>query len=229
MMQQILYGFLLMLGFGGIIVFVEFLHHRFLIGQEYTRKIAHSLAAFGSLIFLLNIFSSWLILAVALFFSVLLAIGKKRDYFKSIDSIHDRSAGSIILPISLIAVWFIADYFNNSLLFVLPVLIVAICDPLAWLAGTYFKHRTKSIVIRGHLLSKTIFGSAVFFISAWIVCFLTLFYFGFTFTAVLFLSLLISAVDTLVELLSPNGLDNLSVPLVTLIILMIAARFTPSI
>jgi hypothetical protein len=46
MIQQIFYGILLILGFGGIIVFVEFLHHRFLIEQEYTRKIAHSLAAF---------------------------------------------------------------------------------------------------------------------------------------------------------------------------------------
>jgi dolichol kinase len=215
MMQQILYGFLLILGFGGIIVFVEFLHHRFLIEREYTRKIAHSLAAFGSLIFLLNIFSSWLILAVALFFSVLLAIGKKKDYFKSIDSIHDRSAGSIILPISLISVYFIAEYFHNSLLFILPVLIVAICDPLAWLAGTYFKHRTKRIVIHGHLLSKTIIGSAVFFISAWIVCLITLAVFGHSFFIIIFFSLLVSGIDTVVEMISPFGTDNLFLTIVT--------------
>ena len=215
MMQQVLFGIVLILGFGGIILLVEFLHHQFLINQEYTRKIAHSLAAFGSLIFLLNIFSSWLIVIVALFFSVLLAIGKKKDYFKSIDSVHNQSAGSTILPIALIAVYFIANYFHNSLLFILPVLIVAICDPLAWLAGTYFKHRTKRIVINGHLLSKTIIGSAVFFISAWIVCLITLVVFGYSFLTVIFLSFLVSGIDTAVEMLSPYGTDNLIVPLVT--------------
>jgi len=104
MIIQILYAVLLIIGFGGIIILVEILYRRFYVNQEYTRKLAHSLASFASLIFLLKIFSSWLVLFVALLFSFLLLTGRKNDYFKSIDSIDRKTIGSIILPISIFVI-----------------------------------------------------------------------------------------------------------------------------
>ncbi len=215
MIDQILYTVLAIIGFGGILLLSEYLYNRFNIDQQYTRKIAHSLAAFASLLFLLKIFSPLIVLIIALFFSFLLFIGKKKDYFRSIDSIHEKTFGSIFLPISIFVVYYLASRFKNDLFFILPVLILAICDPLAWLAGTYFKGRTKRIVLLNRLLRKTFFGSVVFFISAFIVILVTLVVFGYSFFTIIFLSLFVSGVDTFVEMISPYGTDNLLVPLVT--------------
>jgi len=64
-------------------------------------------------------------------------------------------------------------------------------------------------------LEKTVIGSAVFFILAFAITLITLVVFDYSFSTIIFLSLLISGVDTIVELLSPYGTDNLFVPLVT--------------
>jgi dolichol kinase len=222
MIQQAGYAVLLLLGFSLIILMAELLHHYFFVDQEYTRKLVHSVTAFASLIFLLGIFSFWLILFLAFFFSTLLLIGKRKNYFRSIDSPHGKTIGSIVFPFSIALVYFLADHFNDPLLFILPVLILAICDPLAWLAGTYFKNRTKRIVLFDYLLEKTFMGSAIFFLSAFFVSVVTLMLSGLGFTSVLFLSLIISMMDTLTELISPKGTDNFTVPLITSVILIIA-------
>ena len=221
MIIQITYTFLLLLGLSGILYLTEYLHSFLLIDREYTRKIAHVLASLSSFIFLLKGISPGSVIFIALFFSFLLFLGKRKGYFTSIDTIRGETIGSIVLPISILLIYMVFNHYQKTIYFILPLLILAFSDPIAWLTGTLYKHRTKQIILFSYVIRKTYIGSAAFFISAYFISLATLWAFNYPFIAIVYLPLLIAVADTLIELLSPYGTDNLSVPIVTLVMLML--------
>lgn len=220
MILQIIYTIILITALSTIIFLVEYLHTHFLIDHEYTRKIAHVLATLSSLIFLIENISTLSVFFIAIFFSILLAIGKIKGYFTAIDYIGSKTIGSIVLPLSVFFIYYLSHYFHKPVLFILPLLILAISDPLAWFTGTYFKNRVKRILLFHHLTQKTFMGSAAFFISSFVITLITLLAFNYQFSIVILTALLISGVGTIVEFISPNGTDNLLVPLVTAVMLI---------
>jgi dolichol kinase len=221
MIHQTLFTILFIIGFGCIIYFVEYLHHHFAIHSEYTRKIAHSLATLSSLILIYTFESHWYILFIGIFFFLVLFIAKRNDLFKSIDSVNRKTGGSYLLPVSVYLVFYISRTSSNDLIFILPILLLGISDPLAGLFGTYFRNRTRRITLFNYQFDKTILGSGVFFISSLIITLITLYAFDYELVKILFLSVLIAGTTTIVELISPYGIDNLSVPLVTVLLLFI--------
>lgn len=221
MISQILLTVLFMIGFSSILFFSEYLHKHFAINGEYTRKIAHILATLSSLILIFTIESHWYILFLGLVFFFLLFLGKRKGYFKSIDPENRKTAGSYLLPISIYIAFYISRSLNNDLIFILPVLLLGISDPLAGLFGVYFKSRTKNITIFNYQFDKTILGSGVFFISTLIITPIVLYTFDYEFLRLFILSIVIACTITVTELISPYGTDNLSVPLMTILILIV--------
>ena len=220
MIGQLIIVFLFMTGFGMIILISEFAHKRWSINPEYTRKFAHMLSCLSSLILIFTITSHWYILFLGSIFFLILFIGRRQGYFNSIDSVSRKTMGSYILPVAIYCVFYLASTSNSLLIFVLPVLILGISDPLAGLFGVYYKAETRNVVFQGYDFEKTFLGSFVFFSSAFLVSGVTLYFFDFELPKILFLSIVLAGLTTLIELVTPYGLDNLSVPVFAAILLL---------
>ena len=82
-----------------------------------------------------------------------------------------------------------------------------------------FGIKTKEIKILTYNLNKTYLGSSLFFISTLFVSFFTLYFYNFSLEKIIFLTLILSFVNTIVEMISSKGLDNFTVPIVSFIIL----------
>ncbi len=219
MIGQILITTLFFIGFFCIIFLAEYLHSHFNINPEYTRKFAHSIATLASLIFIVAIKSHWYILILGIFFFLLLLAANLNNIFGSIHGVNRKTAGSYLLPIAIYTVFYISQRTGNNLISVLPILLLGISDPLAGLAGYYYRHRVNRITIFKYSLDKTLLGSAVFFASSLIISLVTLYLWDYAFPKFVLLSLVVAIVTTITELISPHGTDNLTVPLMTVLLL----------
>ncbi len=220
MISQVLITILFMTGFGGIIFMSEFAHKHFEINPEYTRKMAHMLSCLSSLMLIFTITSHWYILFLGALFFLTLFIGKRQGFFNSIDSVSRKTMGSYILPVAIYLVFYLSNASHSLLVFVLPVLILGLSDPLAGLSGVYYKSRTRNIILLSYDFEKTVLGSLVFFSSALVISAMTLYSFNFELHEIVEFSFSIAVLTTLVELVSPYGLDNLSVPLFAAVLLI---------
>jgi len=160
-----------------------------------------------------------IILGISFFF--ILFIGKRFNIFKSIDSVERKTAGSFLLPISICLLFLFSRENNNNLFFVLPILILGVSDPLASIFGTIYRDRTKKIVLFKKEFDKTYIGSIVFSISSFIISIVVLHLYSFSGRELVLLSISITAVATLIEILSSNGIDNITVPHSVLLILFL--------
>ncbi len=98
----------------------------------------------------------------------------------------------------------------------MPILILAICDPLAALFGK--KWPVMPYKTFGY--SKTGVGSLAFFSSAFCLSFLLLLFFKPSLPfGVLLVSLQVATVTTLAEAITHKGFDNLTIPLSALLVL----------
>ena len=221
MTNQIFITTLFVVGFILIIIFNEYLFRKYNLKPEYSRKIAHILACLSSLLFLFSFNSHWNVLFLGLLFFIILYLGKKFNKTKSIDNVKRKTIGSYILPISIYILFFISKKLENNIYFVLPLLILGVSDPLAGFFGTFYENKTKKIIFLNTTFNKTILGSVVFLISSFLISIITLYLFDFEISKTLNISLIIALFATLTEIVSSKGIDNISVPLVTTLIIYI--------
>lgn len=198
-----------------LLVVTEYLLKEMKVKPEYTRKIGHFVSTISTLPFplLFHDQAPVLILAGA---SFLLLLGSflSKKYLRSIHDIERFSAGSFLLPVAIYLVFLFAEVGDTPGWFYLPILVLAISDPLAGIAGTMFREKTRPVRIFSWNLKKTYLGSAAFLLSSLLICllFLTLMT-ELPLVDVILYALILSLVSTLVELLSVYGFDNLLVPL----------------
>ncbi len=218
---QLIVTALLFFGFIFIMIFTEYVQKRYKVNSEHTRKFAHITASLSSLIFIFTVESHWYVLFVGGTLGLVLFIGKQKGYIKSITSVDRKTGGSYILPFSIYLIFLISDIFDNDLLFILPILILGISDPLAGIFGRKYKNKTKEISVLPYNFNKTFLGSSIFFISAFLISLLSLYFFDYSISNIILLSILIAISTTIVEIVSSKGIDNISVPLVGVFILII--------
>lgn len=196
----------------------ELLYHRLKVKVELSRKIVHVGTGLLTLLFPLMLSNHLFVLLLCGSFAILLICSLRFKFLPSINAIERKSVGSIAYPVSVYGCYLAYDYFGETYFyFYLPILILAISDPLAALAGKKWPIGKYKI---GHE-TKTLMGSSMFFLSALL---LVLVFFkpsdasgntGLT-------RVLISLVATASEALSRKGFDNISIPasvLLTLVIL----------
>lgn len=163
-----------------------------------TRSLVHIIAGVFSAL-LPFLISKETIVWIAVFFFVFLLISKYVHLLQSIHDVQRKTIGEFLFPvyIGLAAVFFLPlhqDYY------LLSILILALSDSAANMAGRMFGGPKL-------LLNKTLYGSFVFFLTCLII---SLFFLNPP------MAVLFSLVVTLVEGVSPYGLDN-----ITMIIVMI--------
>jgi phytol kinase len=224
MSYQILYTVVFTAGFIGLILFSELLYAKYNVQAEITRKLAHIASALFSLVFLSIFQSYWYVVILGVIFFLLLFVGKRFNIFKSIYAVERKIGGSYLLPVSICLLFIISKINNNNLLFVLPILTLAISDPLAGIFGTVYKHKTRKIVLLNKEFDKTIIGSSVFFISTLILSIIVLPFYTFPISQAIIISIVLSVLATFVEIISINGSDNLTVPLLICLILFLISN-----
>jgi phytol kinase len=122
-----------------------------------------------------------------------------------------------LYPVAVYGCYFTYIQSHKGLLFFyLPILILAICDPLAALAGKRYPFGKYKI----GMAKKTISGSLAFFLSSFLVT-VCCFWFNttpdFKLAAILPATFLITTTATAVEAISAQGSDNIFIPSVVVL------------
>ena len=210
---QLLYCILFLLCFALILILCEFLHKKG-IQAEYTRKIAHSLSALLSLTIPVYFSSKWYALLFVIAAFLIVYIGKRKHFLKSIHSVKRKTYGAFLLPVAIGIVYYVSVWKQDNMFFILPVFILAISDPLACYFGTTYKSK----VLKSE---KTLIGTLVFFFLTVIICTTIILLHRSADLKILSIALCISVIASVIELISPNGSDNLTIPLSVIISLQL--------
>jgi len=213
-------SFVYLIGISLLLIFNELNYRRLKLRGEFTRKFAHFTATLAAVPFPYIFPSHWYVLALAFLFFIVLFVTQFGKQLKSIHDIERKSIGSYLLPLSIYLTFLISNLKGNMFLYILPMLILAICDPMAAILGINIKAYNGRIKIRGRKLNKTWLGSGAFLVSSFVISLIALYFHRglFDFKA-FWLALTIGIVTTLAELISWRGSDNLSIPLSAVLVL----------
>lgn len=196
----------------------EWLYKKRHVPAESTRKIVHAGTGLLTLLFPLWLFWWWQAALLCGSFLALLLLSKRFHFLNSIHGVKRETHGSILYPVIVAAAFFFYLYsinhfnsFQSRYYFYLPVLVMAVCDPAAALAGRW--HQKNKSFTSG----KTAAGSVAFFVTALVIT--LIFIEVFKLRAIpslhyLFLLLCLSFSATGAEYISKKGWDNFFIPLV---------------
>jgi phytol kinase len=218
MKTEIINTLLLAASFLALFTLSECLYHFLTIKVELTRKLVHLGTGLLTLLFPLLLSSHWSVLLLCLSFALILFLSLQFRFLKSVNAIDRKSYGSLAYPVSVYMCYLAFDVHRQYIYFYLPIVILAICDPIAALTGKKWP-LGKYKVGRDN---KTLMGSGMFFISAMVVCFSLFFLLD---TAVPYsrltaISFFIALVSSVTEAISRNGYDNLTIPVSVLFMLI---------
>ncbi len=220
--NAIVLSFVYLIGIVLLLAFNEINYRRLKLKGEITRKFAHFTATLAVVPFPYIFPSHWYVLALAILFFAALFITQYSKQLKSIHDIKRKSIGSYLLPLSIYITFLIADLVENKFLFILPMLILAICDPMAAILGINIKEYNGRIRVFGRKLDKTWLGSGAFLVTSFIASIIALYFHRELFDLKTFwLALSIAIASTLAELISWRGSDNLTIPLSVLLMLVL--------
>jgi phosphatidate cytidylyltransferase/phytol kinase len=199
-----------------LIVFIigEIAYRKLGVSAEITRKWSHIASGFLALLFPFYFdHFAWVILICATF-GVFLFICKHYKFLPSINAVERRTHGSILFPLA-VTVSFISYQYNHEIIYYyLPVLTLAICDLCAAIVGKRFP--IKSIKI--YLETKSLGGYLAFVIS-FVLLNITFVLLGYQIPV--YFILFTAFFTAFIELLSPRGFDNISIPLSVILCMMI--------
>lgn len=203
------------LSFLALFTLSEWLYHKFKINAEYTRKIVH--AGTGLITFLFPVFlsSHWWVLILCISFALILIASLKYNLLKSINAVERVTWGSLCYP-AAVYLCFLAFEFNSRqpFLYYLPILILALCDPLAALAGRRWPFGKYSIF--GN--DKSLLGSAVFAVIAFGISIPFLLNYSPDNLTIIKYSIVIAFVSSIAEAFSTKGFDNLTIPVSVILV-----------
>lgn len=206
-------SFLLLFGFA------EYLYHRCKIRAEITRKLVHVGTGLLTLLFPIYLDSQWQVLLLCGSFLALLLASLRFGWLPSINAISRVSYGSILFPVAVYTCYVSYVLVNKGLIiYYLPMLLLAICDTLAAFIGKRFPYGSYSVG-KGR---KTLSGSMAFFIAGSALS-IVLFYLLpnrlDSFWEIVLVSIIISLSAAVVEAISTDGTDNLTIPVGTVLVI----------
>lgn len=176
MINQYVLSFIFLVGIGLLLVFNELIYRRLNLKGEKTRKFAHFTATLSTITFPYLFDSHWYVFVLATVFFIILFVSRNGSQLKSIHDIDRRSVGSYPLPLSIYLTFLISQLIGNKFMFILPMLILAICDPIAGILGINLKNYNHRIRILGYKTKKTVLGSGSFLVSCFIISIIALYF-----------------------------------------------------
>lgn len=222
MMNTVIIAFVYLVGIALLLAFNELNYRRLGVKGEITRKFAHFTSTLATVPFPYIFTSHWYVLILATLFFAALFFTQHSKQLKSIHDIERKSIGSYLLPLSIYVTFLVSCLLKDKFLFILPMLILSICDPMAAILGINIKKNNGRINLFGTKLNKTWLGSGAFFITSFVISLIALYFHGELFVLKTFwFALAIAGAGTLAELFSWRGSDNLSIPLSVILILVL--------
>lgn len=206
--------------FLSLFAFAEMLYFTFRVRAEVTRKIVHAGTGLLTMLFPVMLANHWLVLLLCALFALILIASLKFNLLKSINAIDRRSIGSISYPVSVYLCYLVYEKFGYEyLFFYLPVLVLAFCDPIAALTGKRWpvgKYNVRSE-------HKSLLGSGMFFLSAFVLTIVLSVSLGSTMSPVqlLVFAFAVALVSAFTEGVSTKGSDNLTIPFSVLLVMIV--------
>ncbi len=227
MNSDLKYSLLLALSFLVLFGLAESLYHKQHIRAELTRKMVHICTGLLTLLFPLLLIHHWYVLMLCGSFAVIILASLRFNFLPSINAIDRKSHGSICYPIAVYLCFLVYEFYSSKtthignplLYYYLPILTLAICDPMAAYAGKHFPYG-KFKVWGG---TKSLSGLTAFFLSSLIITSSVLYSFSATGTTgsdILLLSLPLAIIGGIAEAISSKGLDNITIPVSVLLTLI---------
>lgn len=207
----------LSLAFGALFASAEYFYHKRKVEAEYTRKYVHIVTGLLTLLFPALVQNHWLVLGLCTSFLVILLLSLRLELLPSINAVGRQTMGSILYPIIVYSCYLVFQKYDQFMFFYIPILILAICDPVAALIGRKWpKGQYKTF---GH--TKTMSGSLAFFAVAVAICMaLMVGVEEIPFQVALFVAVSVGVFTTIAEAYTHKGFDNLSIPLVAVLVLI---------
>lgn len=226
MRQDIIYIVILSVCFLALFALAELLYHKLNCPAEHSRKLVHIGTGLLTMLFPILLTNFWSVFLLCTSFLIILILSLKFNLLKSINNINRKSYGSILYPIIVCIIFALFKYLSNNQdscstlkynYFYLPILVMALCDPMAALVGK--RWQLGKINIGNE--TKTLAGTSAFFVIAIIlsIIFVPLSYklqSGLSFWLTCFG---ISLFASLSELFSKKGIDNFTIPATVIIVL----------
>jgi len=185
---------------------------------EHTRKFIHISCGLISLTYVILFNTIWPVIIITSAFALLLYSTKKLNYLNSIHNITRESYGSYLFPITILFCFSAYLYFDNSIYYYLPFIIMVLSDPIAAIVGSKYPIKR----YKSGKEYKSIGGSLAFFISASLISyFMLLIILKINTPEIIFYSAIIAGVSTFFEGLSKNGVDNILIPISIVITIFI--------
>ena len=189
------------------------------LGVEFTRKFVH--IGVGMVAFLLvALFQNWQFAIIPpLVFIVVNFISYRRQIFSGMETGQKGQLGTVYFPISFAIL--------IPILWQFPAILVTSLMPMTWgdafaaIIGKRFGAHKYSAV--GQI--KSIEGSLAMLVFSFVAVTLTFLIFYAPLTTSLIVGIIVALVTTMVEAFSPWGLDNLTVPIASAILLMLLGNY----
>ncbi len=218
MSQSLTNTIILAFAFLALFAVAELLYHKLKIKADYTRNIVHIGTGLLTLLFPLLIKDLLLVSLLCASFLILLLASIQFNFLQSVNSVKRSTLGSLLYPVAVVTCYVAYEFYAELMFFYLPILILAIADPLAANIGklsTKYKMKITSE-------NKTLIGSISFFCAAVIIA-VTTFYVlpSKDFVYVPLMILCVAIASTAAELFSRRGTDNITIPIAVLIILIL--------
>ncbi|RYE25958.1 MAG: phosphatidate cytidylyltransferase [Sphingobacteriales bacterium] len=210
--------FKLSFAFLALFIVAELLYAKAKLAAETTRKIVHIGTGVLTLLFPIYLQHLWQVILLCSLFFILLWCSIRFGLLPSINAIERKSYGSLLYPVIVALVFTFYTYmsfqplpFSKLLYFYLPVLLMAICDPIAAYAGHYFQKKYQFTA------KKTWGGTLAFLVAAFLLSLLMFGYFNLTvaYPAIVLYALATAILTATAERLSSKGWDNFTIPFIT--------------
>lgn len=196
-----------------VIGVAEGLRRAFGLPVEFTRKVVHigvGMWAFGTAALFTD---KWFAIIPPVVFIALNYISYRRNVFAAMEVADKSNLGTVYFPVAFAAV--ILLFFDVSKAFM-----VALLMPMTWgdafaaILGRRFGRHRYAVFKRGATCGATrsLEGSAAMFIFSFLSAAITLAIFGTPLDAAILFGVVLASFATVVEAISPAGLDNLLVP-----------------
>jgi uncharacterized protein (TIGR00297 family) len=199
-----------------LLFIIDFLYKKQAFSHFFLRKFVHIIV--GVMVVLASFYleSSVPIITISVLFVLINIVSIQKKKFTSIHG-EDKSYGTVYYPLAIL-VLAILFWDNYLVLFQITTLIMALSDAFAAIIGEKYG-KTKFKLIKDN---KSIAGLLAMFISTFIIIFLMLIlYSDISLLQLIIIAISIGLISVAAELLSSNGSDNLTVPLLSSLFLFV--------
>lgn len=214
---QLISLFVFLLILGALMSITVLLHRYFSLPAEQSRKFLHVSGGIMSIFLPLFFHSHWWVLALAGIAFAILLFTYIRKLLPAVHETKRYSLGSVLFPVPVYGCFLIAELRQDNLLFWLPISLLAISDTAAEIGGHLWGAGTKQFFNGQKTMAGTLsFGATAILVNiGWLFA-------GFHLPAseVIILTVMLTLLCALAELVTLHGWDNLTVPATAIIILL---------